>query len=53
MPGHGRLTGIFARHRAVRGEKVGLRLDPDGCHVFAADAIAAEAKGMEPTAVSA
>jgi iron(III) transport system ATP-binding protein len=36
IPGHGRLTGIFARHRATRGDQVGLRLDPDGCHVFPA-----------------
>ena len=35
MPGHGRLTGIFAEARASRGQPVGLRLDPDGCHVFA------------------
>jgi len=36
LPGHGRLTGVFARHRAVRGEEVGLRLEPDGCHLFSA-----------------
>jgi iron(III) transport system ATP-binding protein len=29
-----RLTGVFARVRAARGETVGLRLDPAGCHVF-------------------
>jgi ABC-type Fe3+ transport system substrate-binding protein len=29
-----RLTGIFARARAARGDTVGLRLDPSGCHVF-------------------
>jgi iron(III) transport system ATP-binding protein len=29
-----RLTGVFARARAARGETVGLRLDPAGCHVF-------------------
>ena len=37
LPGLGRLTGVFARHRADRGSEVGLRLDPDGCHLFAAD----------------
>jgi iron(III) transport system ATP-binding protein len=36
LPGHGRLTGIFARHRAVRGEHVSLRLEPGGCHLFPA-----------------
>jgi ABC-type Fe3+/spermidine/putrescine transport system ATPase subunit len=35
LPGHGRLTGVFARHRAVRGEEAGLRLEPEGCHLFA------------------
>jgi ABC-type Fe3+ transport system permease subunit len=32
-----RLTGVFARMRAARGETVGLRLDPVGCHLFPAD----------------
>jgi iron(III) transport system ATP-binding protein len=36
VPGHGRLTGVFARHRAARGETVGLRLEPEGCHLFPA-----------------
>jgi iron(III) transport system ATP-binding protein len=36
IPDHGRLTSIFARHRATRGDRVGLRLDPEGCHVFPA-----------------
>jgi hypothetical protein len=40
LPGLGRLTGVFARHRANRGDEVGLRLDPDGCHLFRADAVA-------------
>jgi iron(III) transport system ATP-binding protein len=31
-----RLTGVFAETRAVRGELVGLRLDPAGCHLFPA-----------------
>jgi iron(III) transport system ATP-binding protein len=38
LPGLGRLTGVFARHRAERGDSVGMRLDPDGCHLFPADA---------------
>jgi iron(III) transport system ATP-binding protein len=38
LPGNGQLTGIFARHRAARGDEVGLVLDPDGCHLFPADA---------------
>jgi iron(III) transport system ATP-binding protein len=37
LPGLGRLTGVFARHRANRGDEVGLRLDPEGCHLFPAD----------------
>jgi iron(III) transport system ATP-binding protein len=37
LPGHGRLTGVFSRHRVVRGEELGLRLEPDGCHLFPAD----------------
>jgi iron(III) transport system ATP-binding protein len=41
LPGLGRLTGVFARHRAERGEEVGLRLDPEGCHLFAADVVVA------------
>jgi iron(III) transport system ATP-binding protein len=40
LPGLGRLTGVFARHRAERGQEVGMRLDPDGCHLFPADAAA-------------
>jgi len=36
LPGLGRLTGVFARHRAERGADVGLRLDPEGCHLFRA-----------------
>jgi iron(III) transport system ATP-binding protein len=35
MPGQGRLTGVFSPTRAGRGDRVGLRFDPDGCHVFA------------------
>jgi len=34
VPGQGRLTGVFAPTRAGRGERVGLRFEPDGCHVF-------------------
>jgi iron(III) transport system ATP-binding protein len=40
LPGLGRLTGVFARHRASRGDEVGLRLDPGGCHLFPADVAA-------------
>ncbi|HUB21385.1 MAG TPA: ABC transporter ATP-binding protein [Streptosporangiaceae bacterium] len=29
-----RLTGVFADVRAARGEIVGLRMDPAGCHLF-------------------
>jgi iron(III) transport system ATP-binding protein len=36
LPGLGRLTGVFARHRAERGDSAGLRLDPEGCHLFPA-----------------
>jgi ABC-type Fe3+/spermidine/putrescine transport system ATPase subunit len=35
VPGHGRLTGVFSAARAARGETVGLRLEPAGCHLFA------------------
>jgi iron(III) transport system ATP-binding protein len=38
VAGHGRLTGVFSSVRAVRGETVGLRLDPAYSHVFAAAA---------------
>jgi iron(III) transport system ATP-binding protein len=41
IAGQGRLTGVFAPIRAERGETVGLRLDPAGCHVFAAGSDAA------------
>jgi ABC-type Fe3+/spermidine/putrescine transport system ATPase subunit len=34
LPGHGRLTGVFAAARAARGEHVGLRLEAAGCYVF-------------------
>jgi iron(III) transport system ATP-binding protein len=36
IAGHGRLTGIFSPAKSDRGASVGLRLDPAGCHVFAA-----------------
>ena len=48
LPGLGRLTGVFARHRASRGDEVGLRLDPDGCHLFAGDAAPAESAAPDP-----
>ncbi|MGH3122615.1 MAG: ABC transporter ATP-binding protein [Streptosporangiaceae bacterium] len=34
IPGYGRLTSVFSDTRAERGEHVGLRLDPRGCHLF-------------------
>jgi iron(III) transport system ATP-binding protein len=54
LAGGGRLTGVFARHRRARGERIGLCLEPSGCHLFpdappardaadAADAAAASA----------
>jgi iron(III) transport system ATP-binding protein len=49
LPGLGRLTGVFARHRANRGDEVGLRLDPDGCHLFPANP-ASPADAVRPTA---
>jgi iron(III) transport system ATP-binding protein len=42
VPGHGRLTGIFASTRGARGDEAGLRLDPAGCHLFATGQSAAE-----------
>jgi iron(III) transport system ATP-binding protein len=32
-----RLTGIFAEFRVPRGEIVGLRMDPAGCHLYPAE----------------
>jgi iron(III) transport system ATP-binding protein len=61
IPGHGRLTGVFAPLRAARGALVGLRLDPAGCHVFAQSGGAAGAQaggqadaqsGAQPSAQS-
>jgi iron(III) transport system ATP-binding protein len=37
VDGSTRLTGVFADVRAARGETVGLRLDPAGCHVLPAE----------------
>jgi iron(III) transport system ATP-binding protein len=48
LPGLGRLTGVFARHRAERGDSVGMRLDPDGCHLFPADAKPDEKNAPSP-----
>jgi iron(III) transport system ATP-binding protein len=48
LPGLGRLTGVFARHRAERGDSVGMRLDPDGCHLFPADAKPGEKNAPSP-----
>jgi iron(III) transport system ATP-binding protein len=52
VAGLGRLTGVFARHRASRGDEVGLRLDPEGCHLFAADTVTS-AEGVEAIASGA
>jgi iron(III) transport system ATP-binding protein len=41
LPGLGRLTGVFARHRTSRGDEVGIRLEPEGCHLFPVPAEAA------------
>jgi iron(III) transport system ATP-binding protein len=48
ISGHGRLTGIFAPFRVERGEAVGLRLDPAGCHVFPAAAAQDSAAAAAP-----
>jgi len=45
LPGLGRLTGVFARHRASRGDEVGMRLEPEGCHLFPADPPPAQPAG--------
>jgi iron(III) transport system ATP-binding protein len=46
IPGHGRLTGVFSDARTVRGETVGLRLDPGGCHLFEATADSGQAPAL-------
>jgi iron(III) transport system ATP-binding protein len=38
LPGGGKLTGVFASHRPARGERIGLRLESSGCHLFPAAA---------------
>ena len=48
LPGLGRITGVFARHRADRGDSVGLRLDPEGCHLFPAVAAPRETHEAAP-----
>jgi iron(III) transport system ATP-binding protein len=52
VPGHGQLTGVFAGSRAARGDQVGLRLEPAGCHLFPAaadpDADPAPTPGRDP-----
>jgi len=50
IPGHGRLTGIFAPTRSERGETVGLRLDAAGCYVFAASEAAAPGQDVTDSA---
>jgi iron(III) transport system substrate-binding protein len=51
VPGLGRLTGVFARHRAERGDSVGLRLDPEGCHLFRATDKPGESDALSPAPV--
>jgi iron(III) transport system ATP-binding protein len=51
LPGLARLTGVFARHRIDRGDEIGLRLDPEGCHLFAAAANHAEGDTPAPSLV--
>ncbi len=41
LDGSTRLTGVFADFRVARGEVVGLRMDPAGCHLFPAEPSAA------------
>ena len=51
IPGHGRLTSVFSDTRAERGEHVGLRLDPRGCHLFSAgpgEAARPVSAGLDP-----
>jgi iron(III) transport system ATP-binding protein len=48
LPGLGRLTGVFARHRADRGAEVGLRLDPEACHLFPAQSAPKEIEETLP-----
>jgi iron(III) transport system ATP-binding protein len=51
IPGHGRLTSVFSDTRAERGEHVGLRLDPRGCHLFSAgpgEAAQPVSAGLDP-----
>jgi iron(III) transport system ATP-binding protein len=48
LAGLGRLTGVFARHRAERGDSAGLRLDPEGCHLFPAEAKTEEKDAASP-----
>lgn len=50
VAGYGRLTGIFAPARSERGQTVGLRLDPSGCHVFPTpEAAAPDQEATDPT----
>ncbi|MGD0702564.1 MAG: ABC transporter ATP-binding protein [Trebonia sp.] len=53
LPGLGRLTGVFARHRANRGDEVGMRLDPDGCHLFPAESSPADTSAPTAQALTA
>lgn len=53
LPGGERLTGVFARHRPARGERIGLCLEPSGCHLFpAAAGSAATPAAPDPVAAA-
>jgi hypothetical protein len=52
LPGLGRLTGVFARHRADRGDEVGMHLEPEGCHLFPADSPAKDAAAAHAPALT-
>jgi iron(III) transport system ATP-binding protein len=52
IPGHGRLTGVFARRRFARGEQIRLRLEPAGCHLFPAAGDHGEVPAPSPAEVT-
>jgi iron(III) transport system ATP-binding protein len=47
LDGSTRLTGVFAEFRVPRGEVVGLRFDPPGCHLFPAEPSTAQDREPE------
>ena len=46
LDGSTRLTGVFAEFRVARGEVVGLRMDPAGCHLYPVEP--SDAQDREP-----